>query len=163
MLQGDEWQMNLDHSHNPSELKTILSLRENSQEAVTEVSLKRQGKDTLNLAAEAKLSYPGRQMSYEQTLIQTNNVFNHDITVKVDSRDKFTLRSVYKMGRRHEASADVNVEGYRPVHVEGFVQPDLSDFAAEAKLRLYHTYTTNLEWQVGAKISTTSDLHFNNM
>lgn len=160
MQQDNEWAMKLEHTHNPSELKTTWSGRKDRSEANMEVTLKRESQNPLRLSAEATLVYPGHEIHYVHNLVQEGRIYNHDLTVTVDQYDRVTLTSVYKMGRRHELSADLNIHQMQPLHIEGFVQPIMENFAGEAKTTYgRQSYSTEWQWQVMESSKHSLNIH----
>ena len=126
-MQGWDWALTTNNVLNGDEITSVVKVQyDTNKEGNAEISLKR---DSKKMSADAKLHYPGRQMSYLHTLEKTApQTYEHKMNLQLDAYTKFEIDSTFKMEPRYELKGTIKTPITDPITIEAHLKPDLRDF-----------------------------------
>lgn len=112
----------------------------------------------MNAVANARITYLDNEITYSQTLAQQGNVYHHEMNVASNQNQLLTLSSTLKSGEVYEVSTDFNVYLLDPIHLEGQIRPDVTNFLTKAKCTYgMKSFSTDIQWQVNKTKDTLSN------
>lgn len=128
------YEASFQHAHSDTDLKTKGSVKYGQrQEAVLDISAKKESTSPLKMNAQGTLHYPGREFRYSQSVEEkASKEYHHDLEITLAKFQKIGITSVYKMEPRHELTATVNLPSLKPIILEGHLNPDIKNLQSHA-------------------------------
>ncbi len=149
-LQGWDLGAKTENSLKRDELRSATKVQyDTEKEANFDVALTKKTTSPIKMSAEAKLRFPGREMSYTHTLEETApKNYDHKLRLELDPYTVVEVDSTFKSHPKFEVKGTVKVPSVEQVAFEGHLKPELDDFQSRAFVRLGGTpYATEINWQ----------------
>jgi len=144
------YEVRLDHIHNPSLLQSNASIRyEENREHTLDVGVRRDATQYLSGVAEGRLKLAGRPAMIVRSVVIEKTPREYHNELSVDSGMGKTVRavSVYKMGQRHELTSDVQATGLDPLNIKAHVNPNLKNMQVRAEIKYgRRDYMADISW-----------------
>ena len=142
-------EMDLQHMHSRNEVKTTLNIK-TPVPALFDLHVQREAVKPLKMSADVKLHYPGREMSWMQTVQENEpNVYDHNLAIQLQKYQTVTVTSVYRTEPRHEVTAQITIPDMEPITVSGYLNPSLTDMQVGGELNFNRqVYLVNTNWEV---------------
>ena len=114
-----------------------------------ELMMKRHSSKPLNLVAESKLTYPGREMVLSGTVQErAAKEYHQTLNVQLQKYQNIQVNSVYKMEPRHELTTDIIIPDTPKITIKGHLQPDLMNLQAHGEVTYAsQTYLADTNWE----------------
>ena len=102
------------------------------------------------MSAEAKLHYPGREMSYLHTLEKTAaKTYEHKMKLQLDAYTKFEIDSTLKTEPQFELKGTIKTPMTDPITVEGHLKPELKNFESRAYVHMAgQPHSAEVNWEL---------------
>ena len=159
--------MNTNNVLNNEEISSVVKVQyDTGKEGNAELSVKRHKKgEPVKMSAEAKLHYPGREMSYLHTIEMTApKTYEHKLNLQLDAYTKFEIDSTLKMAPRMELQGTIKTPLTDPITVQGHLKPELFDFESRLYVRMAgQPHSLEVQWKHNPArngFSTTADVDF---
>ena len=159
--------MNTNNVLNSEEISSVVKVQyDTGKEGNAELSLKRHKRgEPVKMSAEAKLHYPGREMSYLHTIEMTApRTYEHKLNLQLDAYTKFEIDSIVKTAPRLELQGTIKTPLADPITVQGHVKPELFDFESLLYVRMAgQPHSLEVQWKHNPTrngFSTTADVDF---
>jgi hypothetical protein len=143
------YETKLDHIHNWDVLQTNASVKtDDNKEHSVDIGIRKDNSRYLSAVGEARLKIAGRApMTLSNTLTEKAPREYHNVFNAVGPRRSIRSVSVYKMGQRHELTADVEATGLDPISFSGHFNPSPMNAQARAELKYgAREYMGELSW-----------------
>jgi len=142
----------LDHINNNNLLQSNATVKygtiRDQSTASLDVGLKRQSRRPLNVIADGKLTYAGREWSLSQQLTErAPRDYSSMLTVRLPSGTQAAVASTYKMSPRHEFTNDITVTNMQPIRFNGHFNPALNNMQARVDISYEgQSYLVDANW-----------------
>jgi hypothetical protein len=154
MLPYKDWnyELKLDHINNWESLQSNATVKygtsQELQMASVDIGLKKESSRPLSVIGEARLKYPGREMSITDTLTErAPREYYNVLNVQVQRGVTANVVSTYKMMPRHEMTNEITVPNRQPIRINGHLQPNLRNMQARVDVQYQgKTYLLDASW-----------------
>ena len=117
----------------------------------------------LKTLIEVRFDGPGRHHLLKDTVVETSTgSYDHDLILDLSTEYKIRVDSTIKRLPRPEVTAQITIPNIKPIRVDAFISPELTDFTSSAKV-FYGSdeYSTAAGWKFTKTGSTlNSDANF---
>jgi len=140
----------LNHRHNMNEVKTqAVATYRPGKKVNFDMHLKRDVSALLKMNADLSLSYPGREMHWQESLEQIEAGYHHELIVQWQRNAQFQTVGDLKMydGDTYDLRAEFNPPRYQTIVVSANTKLRLDDFLAALKVdRAADTYSASMAY-----------------
>ncbi len=166
LLQDWDFALNTNNALSRDEVTSTVKVQyDTGKEANFDLSLNKKMSSPLKMTAVANLEYPGRKMTYEETLEETEpGNYNHNLKMQYDPYTTFEVDSTFKSQPRFEVMGSIKTPSWQPITIEGHLKPDLKDFQSRAFIHAVgQPHSLDLSWQhrpIRAGFSSNAEMEF---
>lgn len=155
ILPYKDWncELKVDHINNWESLQSNATVKYGTSQqpsmASLDIGLKKESSRPLSIVGEARLKYPGREMSITESLTErAPREYYNNFNIQVQRGVQANIISTYKMLARHEMTNEINIPNMEPIRLNGHLSPNLKNMQARVDVGYRgKTYLADASWQ----------------